>query len=183
MKTFEEYGYIVKNGVLAFQRGPLSNFWGSYKNQGKQPQFSFKIGIMTVDFICNEQFYMMCKAAHFKDFECILKLSCEQKAQNHQKLGQEVAGFDAEEWNRVKYNSMLSGLILKFSQNEDLAQFLLSTGDLVLVEAAPWDKSWGCGTGYDDERTFDPAQWQGDNLLGKALMEVRGELKKATLFS
>lgn len=179
MKTFEEYGYVVKNGVLAFQRGPLSNFWGGFKNQGKQPQFTGAIR----SYICNEQFYMSQKASFFADDEKYYEILKETNPHNHQKLGQQVKDFDLSIWNKFKYYFMKKGLHLKFNQNEDLAQFLLSTGDLVLVEAAPWDKSWGCGTGYDDERTFDPAQWQGDNLLGKALMEVREELKKATLFS
>ena len=70
---------------------------------------------------------------------------------------------------------------MKFSQNEDLKKFLLATGDLILVEASPWDAIWGCGTGPDDDTTFDPKQWQGENLLGKALMKTREFLRKGEI--
>lgn len=63
----------------------------------------------------------------------------------------------------------------KFSQNPELGNFLQRTGTRVLVEASPVDTIWGIGLARDDERIHDPNQWQGLNLLGFALMEVRRE--------
>ena len=38
---------------------------------------------------------------------------------------------------------MIEVLRAKFSQNEDLKQILLETGDRILVEGSPYDKIWG----------------------------------------
>jgi ribA/ribD-fused uncharacterized protein len=68
---------------------------------------------------------------------------------------------------------VIQGNLAKFSQNPLLERFLLETGTRVLVEAAPRDLIWGIGLGQNDPRAQDPATWQGLNLLGFALMEVR----------
>ena len=63
----------------------------------------------------------------------------------------------------------------KFTQNVELRQFLKQTGSRVLVEASPVDKIWGIGLAQDDEKANNPNLWSGLNLLGFALMQVRGE--------
>ena len=68
----------------------------------------------------------------------------------------------------------------KFSQNRDLREFLLSTGDSVLVEASPYDNIWGIRLAASSQEAQDPTQWRGQNLLGFALMEVRDELRRVT---
>ena len=40
---------------------------------------------------------------------------------------------------------MKEGLVLKFSQDEDLKEYLLNTKDKILVEASPYDSIWGIG--------------------------------------
>jgi ribA/ribD-fused uncharacterized protein len=69
------------------------------------------------------------------------------------------------------------GLMAKFSQNDELRQKLLDTGDAVLVECAGSDKVWACGIRLYDDRRFDASNWTGDNILGYALMEVRNRIK------
>ena len=39
------------------------------------------------------------------------------------------------------------------------------------------DSRWGIGLYAEDDRVLDESQWQGENLLGKVLMQVRQELK------
>lgn len=60
-----------------------------------------------------------------------------------------------------------------FGQNPDLRDFLLGTGDRLIVEASPMDQVWGIGLRATDARARDPRQWRGLNLLGFALMEAR----------
>lgn len=64
----------------------------------------------------------------------------------------------------------------KFEQISELKEFLLGTGGLVLAEASPYDRIWGIGLKDDDERSKNPDTWQGQNLLGFALMYVRDEV-------
>lgn len=77
-----------------------------------------------------------------------------------------------EDWEEVKYNLMVEVLRAKFTQNEELGKVLKSTGDATIVEnTTGWhDNLWGsCSCPRCDGIT-------GQNLLGKALMQVRDEL-------
>ena len=58
----------------------------------------------------------------------------------------------------------------------------ISTGDKIIVEASPYDSIWGIGMGAKDENIEDPTAWNGENLLGFALMEVRDLLNKRSTF-
>ena len=75
---------------------------------------------------------------------------------------------------------MVLVLIEKFSQNPELLKLLLNTNDSILVEASQKDKKWGIGIGVDYVDFLNPDKWPGENLLGKALMEVRDKLKNNT---
>ena len=44
-------------------------------------------------------------------------------------------------------------------------------------EVNPTDTRWAIGLPADDDRVLDESQWQGENLLGKVLMQIRDELK------
>ena len=56
--------------------------------------------------------------------------------------------------------------------------FLLSTGENILVEASPYDAVWGIRMSANNENSRNPMKWQGQNLLGFALMEVRDEISR-----
>ena len=46
----------------------------------------------------------------------------------------------------------------------------------MLVEASPLDAIWGIGLSQDNPKAQQPHLWQGQNLLGFALMKVREQL-------
>ncbi|MDJ0633261.1 MAG: NADAR family protein [Xenococcaceae cyanobacterium MO_188.B29] len=75
----------------------------------------------------------------------------------------------------LEYRSpiVVKGNLAKFSQKEALKEFLLNTKERILVEASPRDRIWGIGLGQNNPDAANPYQWQGLNLLGFALMEVR----------
>lgn len=69
------------------------------------------------------------------------------------------------DWEDVKDNIMYEIVRAKFSQNPDLKEKLLATGDKLLEEGNTWgDVVWGTVDGV------------GENRLGKILMRVRSEL-------
>ena len=68
------------------------------------------------------------------------------------------------------------GLLAKFKQNEDLKRKLLGTGNNVLAECAVRDQIWGIGLSMKNPDRFEPENWNGQNLLGYALMMVRESL-------
>jgi len=96
------------------------------------------------------------------------------------RLGREVRGFDQDRWDEHRFDLVMEGNRAKFSQHPDLQEFLLGTGERVLVEASPVDRIWGAGLAADDDRIADPHSWRGLNLLGFALMTVRDELAETT---
>jgi len=113
------------------------------------------------------------KALLFNDTE-VAELIMEQTSPRKQKmLGREVRGFDNNLWMSKCEEIMVTGLCHKFGQNTELEEILRATGDTIIVEASPYDKIWGIGMKMDDPQATDPTQWQGKNLLGKVLMEVR----------
>ena len=61
----------------------------------------------------------------------------------------------------------------KFVQNAELRARLLATADARLAELSPTDAVWGTGSA-----SRDPADWRGQNLLGKVLERVRAKLQQ-----
>jgi len=174
MMKLEDYNYPVKNGILAFQRGPLSCWWGGFRNQGKQPQFTDGI----LEYNCAEQYFMAAKAAMFGNNEKAQDILKEKNPKKQQQMGREVKNYNQSYWDDVKERVMYVANWMKYKQNPDLAALLKETGDLILAEASDFDTIWGIGLDASDERAFDQTQWRGQNLLGKTLMKVREELNK-----
>lgn len=77
------------------------------------------------------------------------------------------------DWNNVRDEMMLKALRAKFSQNAELRQLLLETGDQILVENFS-DSYWSSGKVNSD------GSFSGQNKLGRLLMQVRNELRVMT---
>lgn len=121
--------------------------------------------------------YMMAEKAHlFGDHEIREKILQKTPPKDVKDLGRQIRGFDPQVWDAQKYNIVRQGNYLKFSQNEELKQFLLQTTNKILVEASPVDAIWGIGLAEDHPDARNPGKWRGENLLGFALMEVRDQL-------
>ena len=95
------------------------------------------------------------------------------------KLGREIGGFDEAIWLRERFQVVVAANLAKFGQNAALRDFLVQTGDRVLVEASPVDSIWGIGLAADHLDAGRADQWPGLNLLGFALMEARARLRTA----
>ena len=116
------------------------------------------------------------KARLFGDDEVREKIATAVGPGKAKALGRQVHGFREEVWVEHRFGIVVTGNHAKFSQNEELRSYLVTTGTKVLVEASPGDRIWGIGMGKDNERATDPMRWRGLNLLGFALMEVRAHL-------
>ncbi len=140
---------------------------------------SFKVNGET--FCCAEQYMMACKARLFGDEETRRQIMETSDPKAIKELGRKVANFDRNIWDCNKYAIVVAGNLCKFRQNHDLAEYLLSTDDAVLIEASPYDQVWGIGLSQDSPEAHNPALWHGENLLGFALMEVRDDLRSRIL--
>ena len=123
-----------------------------------------------------EHWMMASKARFFGDYESLQQILEAVDPKTAKALGREVKDFDEKVWKRNCRRLVTEGNVAKFSQNESLREFLLGTEDHVLVEASPHDRIWGIGLKATDEKAQHPETWQGQNLLGFALMDVRAKL-------
>lgn len=134
----------------------------------------------TVDglaFATAEHYMMWRKATLFGDTATAERIRAATHPQQAKTLGRKVAGFDERIWVEQRYDIVVAGSVAKFGQHDELRKYLLGTGDRVLVEASPVDRIWGIGLAADDPRAEHPAKWQGQNLLGFALMDARAALR------
>lgn len=131
-----------------------------------------------IKFCCTEQYMMYRKAVLFNDEEAMVKILKTKSPKMHKQYGRKVQNFDEQTWNNNREQIMIDGLYEKFSQNVVLKDYLVNTGDKILVEASPYDKVWGVGLSADNPKIRDSKNWKGLNLLGKSLMVTRDRLKE-----
>ncbi len=124
-----------------------------------------------------EQYMMASKALLFNDINTFHEIMKAHTPKEFKELGRHTKGFDPAIWNAHKDRIVVEGNIAKFSQNEDLKAYLLSTGNKILVEASPYDKIWGIGIDEDHPDAINPARWPGENHLGFALMVARDMIR------
>jgi len=101
----------------------------------------------------------------------------EQKA-----IGRRVKNYDDEVWAECRKEYVYLGSYAKYSQNPDLYADLMATGKRKLVEASPYDRIWGIGLHPDDDLVLDEANWNGLNLLGEVLTELRDFFRVKEMF-
>lgn len=158
-------------------------FWGHQPSKdGRVTQsclsqwFEASFTINGIVYQTAEHWMMAAKARLFEDEEALSQILRSSDPKTAKALGRKVKNFEGAVWDENARRLVTEGNIAKFSQNSHLREFLLETGDAVLVEASPYDRIWGIGLKADDERAKNPATWQGQNLLGFALMDVRIEV-------
>jgi ribA/ribD-fused uncharacterized protein len=103
--------------------------------------------------------------SHDPDFRKLLTLA---NAAESKRLGKTC--FLRSDWEQAKDDVMLRVLRVKFAQ-EPFRSLLLDTGEEELAELNSWnDRYWG----------VDLLTGEGQNHLGKTLMQVRQELRTAS---
>lgn len=153
-------GRFTPPAILFYRRadhyGFLSNFW-----QAQQV-------VDGVPYRTNEHFYQSQKA---KSPAASLWIRDAPTAWLAMKAGRALREKETvEDWQKIKVEVMLKGLRAKFSQNGDLADALLATGEAPIhenstEETAPGgkpDRFWGI---------------KGEDWLGRLLVQVREELR------
>lgn len=130
-----------------------------------------------IEYWCVEQYMMAEKARLFQDYNILKKIMLSDNQKEIKTLGRKIQNFNQGLWDLTKKDIVFKGNLAKFSQNPELKNYLLLTGNHILVEASPYDKIWGVGLDAKDIRIGNPNYWEGLNLLGFVLMDVREQLK------
>lgn len=168
----------VTNTHVYFLKGPLSQWYPS-EFCGNDPITSMLGWTGRIHKYVNcEQWMMHGKALFMKDFETAKLIMEATKPSVIKDLGREVKNYDEELWSKVRFAVVTFGNHLKFHSDGNLEKFLESTGNHIIVEAAYYDSIWGVKLAQDDDRILDENNWQGQNLLGKALMTVRDNFQQ-----
>ncbi|GAA4610333.1 hypothetical protein GCM10023195_42340 [Actinoallomurus liliacearum] len=124
-----------------------------------------------------EHYMMAGKARLFGDAEAEERVLADDDPGKAKGAGRRVRGFDEDVWAEHRYRLVVAANEAKFGQRPPLRDFLLATGERVLVEASPYDTVWGIGLSASQPEAVRPSAWRGLNLLGFALMDVRTALR------
>jgi len=159
-------------------------FWGEWPSNWFKTEFKVKVlnedkeEILT--FYNSEQYFMWVKARTFNDKETAEKILKTKDPKEAKALGREVKNYDDEVWNKMRYKVMVDANKLKYSQNDELKELITSDEfkGKGYVEASKYDNIWGIKLTEDNPDADIEEKWQGQNLLGKALDEVRTWLLK-----
>ena len=151
-------------------------FWGEFPSNWYKCHFTVKHDGNDLEFFNSEQYFMWMKAITFGDDETAEKiLKKGHNPKTAKALGREVKNYDDKKWNEIRYKVMVDANYFKYSQSEELKELLLNQefNGKHFCEASPKDRIWGVGMGECDPLIDDEKNWKGQNLLGKALDEVR----------
>ena len=145
---------------ITYFRGPfrwLSNFeesWLTYED---------------VVYPTAEHAYQAAKCADKEEKDLFVQPAYRSPSQA-KRLGRIVKLVD--DWDNKRLKVMEDILLEKFTSSNELRIKLISTGDAYLLEGNDWgDRFWGC--------EIENWTWVGENNLGKILMKIRGQLRKA----
>lgn len=157
-------------------------FWGDWTSNFQPAKFTVKVDGKVCNFHNSEQYFMYIKAITFHDdkiAEQILREGIDPK--KAKKLGRKVSNYDNDVWDKLRYRVMLKANMLKYTQNEQLKKNLLDPkfDGKHFVEASPFDNIWGIMCDERDAKD-DQSNWNGLNLLGQVLDEVREKLSNET---
>lgn len=124
-----------------------------------------------------EQYMMYQKAMLFRDTDIAEQIMKTERPGKIKALGRQVASFQEAVWSAQKYETICCGIQMKFMQNKTLREKLLSyDSHCIFAECAMQDIVWGIGLSMHDPDRFDISRWKGENLLGKAITQVRDML-------
>lgn len=160
---FHNITYDLKNNTIFFWGGVFSQW-------AKTP---IKDLYWNTSYSTAEQGMMYRKAMTFHDKEIADKILETSDPRQQKELGRQVKNYDDLVWKERRLEIVTQINYWKFSQNRELKSIIVGLKDWEFVEASPVDKIWGVGMSVDDDRIFDPSNWQGENLLGQAIKEAQ----------
>lgn len=119
-------------------------------------------------------------AKGFNDQENLQRIMTAESPQEITYQLSDVPGeSDANEpkWNDLTKRLLYDINIVKFNQYPELAGRLLETKNAQLGAYIPDDNLLGIGISLDNVQSLNPVNWTGQNLLGKALMDIRQKIR------
>ncbi len=157
-----EYRHYLRSDCAVFRKtnepfGGLSNMAGGY------PLVVNGVKIRT-----SEALYQACRFPHLPDLQA--QIIGERSPMAAKMRGKPFRSQSRPDWDAVRVSVMRWSLRVKILQHwSNFAGLLLETGDRPIVEHSRRDRYWGAVALNDEEL-------EGQNVLGRLLMELRGEI-------
>lgn len=162
------------NETLKEAEEQYAYFWEARDPFSQWHRSKFQLNEQT--FSCAEQYMMYTKAVFFHDDRLAKKIMNCTDPSRIKSLGRKTEQFSEDLWVNNCLHVVKEGNKAKFNQNVELKARLIGTYPRILVEASPYDKVWGIGLKKYEPCAWNEATWEGKNLLGYILTEVRDEL-------
>lgn len=126
-----------------------------------------------------EQYMMYHKVMMFGKYDLADQIMQTSNPMECKKIAeQKFPEFNTVTWDSTCYTIVKRGVKAKFIQNPSIKGMLLKTGNALLAECSPNDNKWGIGLDIKNPDWKTIAKWNGRNLLGRILMEVREDFRK-----
>lgn len=143
---------------------PFSNFYMSrFEDQNSQI------------FECLEQAFQFRKATYHNNHQLANKILATRNPYEHKRLGNLVD--TSQSWRESEADCMSELLLYKFTQNNQVAEQLMATGQKRLHEALS-DNKWATGSDLSSKATQN-GTWTGGDLLGQLLEGTRDTITRA----
>lgn len=157
-----------KNTYFFGKMSPLSNFHPANFNLDR------------VQYSNVEQYYQVARAEFYRDDRIAFQMMSSNDPRKIKALSHSVKTKEGErDWFSKKAKDVMTKAVrAKFSQNRELAKFLVNETKETLVECNPHDRYFSCGLGMSNVDRQVPSKWPGKNVLGDVLMYVKSELKQ-----
>lgn len=126
-----------------------------------------------------EQFYQVKRAEFYKDDHVASKMRIEKSPRKIKALSYTVKTPEGERrwFEKEARATMLTGVRAKFEQNADAREFLVSKTNKYIAEANPKDNFFSIGLSLYHPDCGNESKWEGKNILGDILVQVKHELK------
>lgn len=145
---------------MSSQPQPITRFWGEYRYLSNF--FLVPVHFEGVLYPSSEHAYMAAKTLDLAKRQEMARIP---RAADVKRVGRQLEL--RPDWEQVKVSVMERVLHAKFTQNPALGQKLIALAGVELIEGNTWgDRIWGA--------VWNPKTkaWEGQNLLGKALMDL-----------
>ena len=133
---------------MIYYKDGYAFFHREWPSQWHKTHFRYQ----NITFNCCEQWMMFNKAILFGDYTNAKLIITTDSPSTQKKLGRAVMAFNQGVWDRVCKKIVYYGNYLRFTQNPNDGQRLISTSPSKLVEASPKDNIWGKYRDWETDR-------------------------------
>lgn len=184
-KEFSQWHGALSDGLTAPFKIDISDWNPFFRHWMDYDEFLTEFDVEFTDdfwdgyqhtFTTAEHAMMFGKAIIFRDWNTANQILTTVHPKDVKDLGRQVKNYEQSYWDKVKLDLVTMINKQKFSQNTELKELLVKTGQYILAEASKYDSVWGIGLSANHPDAGNVDTWKGQNLLGRALMRVREEL-------